>query len=425
MRRPLTTLTVALGALTAVAIGASYAAASSPDLFGLGARGQAMAGAVASTASGFESTFHNPAGLAFDRRPTFALGYQLATFDLESNGAAVATRSAPVLSIGFGVPLPFGGALEDRVALGLGFNIPQRSILIADIARPGEPTFVLVGNRAQTVSVLGSLAVRIADELAVGLGALALARLVGDIQVEPSIEGTLGTRVRDELLADYAFIGGLTARPTGWLSIALTYRQASRADFDLPISADLGSRFDIPLPVLDVRGTAQFDPASVALEVSAHPTPWLLLALGATWRQWSAFPLPIVTTAAPEGTPPQPPPDFSDTWVVRFGAEADLALDGPDLRLQPRLGFAWEPSPVPEQRGFHNHLDSDRAIFGLGVGLRIDRLRVDLAAQLHHMAPRAHTKDPALADPETNPGFPGLEHRGLVVMGALELGLTL
>ena len=62
------------------------AAASPVDLFGLGARAQAMAGAVLGTTRGFEATYYNPAGLAFERRPSVALGFQSAGFDLEVNG---------------------------------------------------------------------------------------------------------------------------------------------------------------------------------------------------------------------------------------------------------------------------------------------------------------------------------------------------
>ncbi|MCA9517742.1 MAG: outer membrane protein transport protein, partial [Myxococcales bacterium] len=296
-------------------------------------------------------------------------------------------------------------------------------ILIADIKRAGDPTFLVLENRAQTVSVLGALGIRITDELAIGVGALALASLHGDIRVEPGPSGALGTRVRDELLADYAAIVGLSARPTEWLALAATWRQASTARFELPITADLGDAFGIPLPELDVTGTAQYDPAEVAFEAAFHPAPGLTVAADVVWQQWSDMPLPLVYTAATPDTPPQPAPDFHDTVSLRLGAELALAVTA-DLTVTPRAGFSWEPSPAPEQTGLHNHLDGDRAVVTLGVGAQWGPLRLDLAGQLHTVAERTSTKDPALAA-EDNAGFPSITSRGTVLEGALELGIEL
>jgi len=436
-RTPAPTLAASTLALAACLVLAPRLATASPvDLFGFGARGEGMAGAVQATATGFESVYYNPAGLAFDLRPSFALGYQYGVLALEVNGEPFEALDTPALNIGFGVPIPFGGALAQRVSLGLGFTIPQTSILVADIEAPGAPTFVVVENRAQTVSVQGALAFRLADGLALGVGAIALAELDGAIAVGPNAAGRLGSKVRDELVADYALVTGLIVRPLAFddcvdnderLAVSLTYRGESRADFDLPITADLGDDFAIPIPELAVSGTAQYDPAEVSLEVAGRPLPWLLVAVGVTWEAWSTFPLPIGYSAVPEGTPPQPDPGFVDTLALRLGAEATFTI-GDDLALVPRLGFAFEPSPVPDQRGFHNHLDGDRTILGLGLGVRIGAVRFDLAGQWHALARRTSVKDPddPLAGPASgNVGSPSITSRGDLWLFAVEVGLTL
>ncbi len=442
MRSALTVTLATTLALTRITQVAPIAHASPVDLFGFGARGQGLAGAIGATADGFESVYYNPAGLGFSERPSFALGYQVATFDLrygigDQALAAAEAIDAPALNIGFSVPIPFGGALKDRLALGLGFTIPQTSILIADIERPADPSFVLVENRAQTVSIQAALAVRITDFLALGIGTIALAELEGEIEVAPNAAGRLGSKVRDQLVADYAPVAGVMlrllpfsppatedapARRLFGLSLALTYRGESRADFELPITADLGESFGIPIPEILVRGTAQYDPAEVALELAARPLAELSFSLGATWERWSTFPLPIAYAAVPEGTPPQPPPGFDDVFSFKLGLESELAIT-PELALLPRLGFSFAPSPVPAQTGFHNHLDMDRTIVALGLGLRWGRVRFDLAAQLHDLAERTSRK--AAATPEDNPGFPSLTGTGHILFGAIELGITL
>jgi long-chain fatty acid transport protein len=448
-------LLVALAfALALAAPPAPPAIASPVDLFGFGARGQGLAGAVGADAEGFESVYYNPAGLAFDRRPTFALGYQLGSFELTLDGAPRDALDAPALSIGFGVPIPFGGALANRLSIGLGFTIPQTSILIADIARPSDPSFILVENRAQTVSIQAALGVRITDWLALGIGTLALAELDGEIRVEPNASGRIGSKVKDELIADYALVAGLMLRlfpfdptePAGQttatasdsaaapppdrhaLHIALTYRGESRADFNLPITADLGADFGIPIPELVVNGTAQYDPAEIALELAArlrlNTLDFLTIHAGASLDLWSAFPLPLAYSATRESTIPQPQPDFSDVVSLKLGLEGDFTLSADDrLTIRPRLGFAYNPSPAPAQTGFHNHLDSDRMIFAAGFGFRWNQFRLDLAGQLHDLAERTHTKS---ADtPDTNPAFPSVTHSGHILFIAVEMGVSL
>ncbi len=39
-----------------------------------------------------------------------------------------------------------------------------------------------------------------------------------------------------------------------------------------------------------------------------------------------------------------------------------------------RAGYAWDPSPVPEQPGVTSFVDSDRHIFTLGGGFALRRL---------------------------------------------------
>lgn len=374
-----------------------------------------MGNAISSTATGFESVYYNPAGLAFDTAPSFAVGYQTAAFDLSINGEDLDTLSAPILNIGFAVPIPFGGALKDRIALGLGFAIPQNSILITDLEKPGEPTFVLVANRAQTVSIMASLAVRITDWLSIGGGIIALAELEGAIDVAPNEAGTLATSVRDELFASFAPILGAMIRPADGVALALTYRGESAARFDLPITADLGEAFTIPLPELTVQGVAQYDPAEVALEVSFHPIKPLLVSVAGVWQEWSGFELPVQYAAVPDNYPAQPSPNFSDTVSLRIGTELDLEIDN-TWRVLPRAGYMWEPSPVPEQTGLHSYVDGERHVVTVGASIRWNDVRLDLFGQAHLIGEAVSTK---------TRGTSTLRGQGTVLVGGLEVGLIL
>jgi long-subunit fatty acid transport protein len=363
------------------------AAASVLDLFGYGARGVSLAGAAATTAEGHAAVYYNPAGLGFERHRTFSLGYQHAVFALELDGTAADVRDAPATLIGMGIPLPLGGFMAERLALGAAFVIPFGSVLLAEVPRPGEASFVLLQSRAQTVSLQLGGGLRLTDALSVGAGFIALAELGGSIQVAPNETGRIGSTVHDELLADYAPTAGVLLRPAPGVAFAVVYRGESKATFDLPLDANLGETFPLPVPPLAISGVAQYDPRQVAFEVSGTvPGAPVRVAGGATWKQWSRFPNPIVYTATRPEDAPQPPPGFGDTWVLRTGAEGTLPVGA--VTLSPRVGYAREGSPAPPQTGFHGYVDNDRHIVGLGLGLAWETLRLDLGGQWHHLSPR-------------------------------------
>lgn len=404
---------------------ASPAAASVLDLFGYGARGLALAGAAATTAEGHAAVYYNPAGLGFERHRTFSLGYQHAVFDLSRDGEAADAPGAPATLIGMSIPVPLGGAMTDRLTLGAAFVIPFGSVLLARVPRPGEPSFVLLESRAQTVSLQLGLGARLCDWFSVGAGFIALAELGGGIKVAPNETGRIGSTVHDELLADYAPTAGALARLGRGVSAALVFRGESKATFSLPLDANLGETFPLPVPPLDITGVAQFDPRQVAFELSGRP-PGLpvVVAGGATWKQWSRFPNPIVFTAVRPGDAPQPAPGFGDTWVARVGAEGTFGDastgggGGGGLTYKPRLGYAFEPSPVPPQTGFHNYVDNDRHILGVGLGLAWRSLRLDLGGQWHHLVLATEHKVPG-GDVET------YKHAGDILAWGLELGVHL
>lgn len=410
--------------------------ASAVELFGYGMRGGSMAGAVHTSASGHAAVYYNPAGLAEDTRPSFALGYQRGDFRLQVNGERFDTLEAPALIIGFGVPLPFGGILEDRIAIGLGFVLPQTSILIADTPVPSALTWSVLGNRAQTVSIQGAVGVRLLDSLSMGGGFIALSALRGSIAIAPNAAGQLSSSVSDELVADYSPVLGLRWRPLDRLALALVWRGESTATYTLPITADLGASFPVPVPVLEIQGTAQFDPASLALEVGVHPAEAWLVAAAVLHRRWSTYPTPIVYTAVPADYPAQPSPDFSDTWSLRVGAEWTRELG--EWTLQPRAGLAWEPSPVPTLRDLHNHLDADRILLSLGLGIKRDIFSVQAAFQGHFLRERTAFRAcvdtpggpvfdsgqggrPAPLTP--NPGCGELRYGGALLFSGIEVGV--
>jgi long-subunit fatty acid transport protein len=405
-------------------LGAPRAEASVPALFGLGARATAMAGATTASAAGAEAVYYNPAALAFSDRAAFSVGFQDANFFLDVDGKDAGIAAVPATIIGFTIPLPFRGLLADRLTLGFSFVLPQTSVLVADIPLPGVPRYVRFESGGQTVSIMGGVGLLLLDQLSIGISGIALAALHGAIDVGPNATGKIAASVQDRLVARFAPIASVFYRPSEAWSFGLTFHGESRADFQLPIHADLGTRFPLPIPVLDISGTAQYDPPELALAVSFTPSRALLLSAGADFLAWSRFQNPIVYAAVPADYPAQPAPGFHD--VVRAMAGASLALDIGAWCVIPRAGFAFEPTPVPEQVGFHNYLDNDRFVFAGGFGVRRFGLALDASVQAHWLPDRVDTKDPAqVVDPRQNQGYPSISHGGTFLVWALELGAEL
>ncbi len=406
------------------ALWATAASASAPDLFGYGARAIGMAGAVATAPGGAAAVYYGPAALAFETQPKVAIGFQRADLALSIDDVDYPVDAAMATTIGFVLPLGFGGALADRLVLGTGFVTPTDAILVAHLPAVHTPRFAVVSHRARTVTLQAAMGVRLNDRLALGAGVLALASLDGGIDVAPNDEGRIGSVARTQLLADYAPVLSVLAHLPGAVSASVTYRGESIARFSLPLVADLGPDFPLPLPELVVQGVVQYDPAQFDGELSIVAADVTRLAAGATWKQWSAYPQPIVYPAAPDAFPAQPSPDFEDTLELRLGAEFPI---GP---WTPRLGYRYIPSPTPTQRGARNDLDNVRHLFGLGVGVQWSALRVDLGFQWHHLVTRRHTKDAGRIEAagfplDDYPGFPAIEHGGAMWVTGIDLEITL
>ena len=179
--------------------------------------------------------------------------------------------------------------MTERLALGFGFIVPTETVLHAFIPRPGTPHFSVVGYRSQTVTLQGALAIRIHETLTIGGGFIALSTLEGAIEVAPNAEGRIGSSARDQLVAEYAPVLGLSWEATEIGLSALCTGANPSARFGLPLDADLGADFPLPIPVLMVNGTAQYDPPQGEFELSYGQKDWRI-GLGLAWHQWSHTP---------------------------------------------------------------------------------------------------------------------------------------
>ena len=363
---------------------ARVAHASPPDLFGYGARHVAMGATGAAYSDDFAAVYANPAGLSRAPRRAVTLGFAGTGFGLRLDGRDFPAERGSATVIGVALPLPFGGVLRDRVALGVGFFTPTDVVLRGRILRPDTSQFPLVPDRVQTVAVMAAAGVRLGWGLRIGGGVAAMAALTGSVIVAADATGRASSRINDQVVATFAPVVGVAWERGPWRA-GVTFRGELAARFLVRIIAmDLG----LPIPELNISGVAQYDPLQLQLDGAWQHRGWTI-ALGLTGKRWSDWPGPAEATTPTSPSPP--PPDFSDTLVPRAGVEHRWEFDD-SMRVAVRGGYFFEPSPAPTATPDRRYLDNDRHAVSAGLSLSAEaartRVTVDLFGQVHVLAAR-------------------------------------
>jgi long-chain fatty acid transport protein len=358
------------------------ATASVGDVFGLGSRSAALANAATALAEGFEATYYNPARI--EGPPRFSLGILAAGSLLSANGVRKPIEDPLGIVIGATAPLPLGGALRDRIHVGLGlFLLPDK--IVREIGRaPADPHFPLFDNRTQRVVILPAVSFRLHPKLSLGIAANVLAALGGAVNVREGPLRGLDARVDEDLLTTFAVNAGISIRPTPFFTIALAFRE----EFSLPFFTNAettvaGNRFE-----LNLRARTLFEPATASLGTAIEVTHGLTLAFDLAYKRWSRFPgglvqvtgalpLPVGPVSEIPLVPPLPEARFRDIFAVRTGVEWRAWTRGA-WGLDLRGGYGFEPSPVPPQTEATSYVDGEKHTVSVGAGLtRSGRFALD------------------------------------------------
>jgi long-chain fatty acid transport protein len=411
-------ITIALVVLAA--IGAPRAASASPeDIFGYGPRSPAMGATGAAHSEGFEAAYTNPALLARTRARKLTLGWQGGVFDLRAEGDGLPGRVSydPVrgVVIGADLPLPLGGALTDRIGCGLAFYTPTTINARGKLLYPESPQFPLLPDRAQSLVVRAGIGVDVGYGVRVGIGFAALAEIAGTVLVATDATGRVGSRVEDQLVATYSPTLGvsydLPLPARGTTRVGLAYRGTLDARFAVAIDATKLSSLNVP--VFNIAGIAQYDPAQIALEIAHTRAAWTF-AFGVTYKRWSRYPGPIEPTIrcpadAPDcGALAPATIAYDDTLVWRIGAERTIDA-APAMKAHLRAGAFLEPDPLPDalppSQAFDattrstvdlptRYFNARRLAITLGGGIALAEplppVTIDTYAQLHTLLPRTN-----------------------------------
>jgi hypothetical protein len=303
------------------------------------------------------------------------------------------------------------------------------------------------------VVILPALAVRVTDDLAVGVAVNYLATLGGYVNAVEGATRALEAHVDEQIPSVARLNAGVRWRPpaVAGLDLALAFRQS----FSIPFSTVATTRVAGEPINLDIAASGLFSPSQFVAG-TAYGAGRVSASADVTWSRWSAYPGPyvVVRSELPLVGPlavqlPEVP--FRDTIGVRLGLETFVPRGDAGDGYALRSGYAFETSPVPAtQTGVTNLLDGPKHTVAGGLGLVVadigggHRVRVDLHAQVQLVGARTMHKvifdgdgayDPFTSlrdevaddpnDPATqgaqisNPGYPEVRSGGQVLSGGL------
>jgi long-subunit fatty acid transport protein len=389
--------------LAASTFGASDAFASAPGTYGFFSRATSMGGAVAGDAPDPSACFYNPAALVSAPGLGLSVGYTYSDNRLRINGKD--NNVADVHGLNGGIVAP-GKIGRLPFAFGIATYMPDDGLSRIRALRQETPRWELYNDRPTILFLAAQIAIRPLPWLEIGGGVAFLAATRGrfgirgeanvlrpfDSQLEHEVDADL-TSIRYPILGARFKLGNL-----GFLG--LTYRGETK--LDLALEANLAGIVDfagvnVPLTyALATRTIDAFQPQQVVLGFSFQAIKNLRANFDLGWVNWSAYESPTAQTTAhldatlPPGVnielpeDPKPinvvPPAFEDRFVPRLGLEyllgfgSERKVSGRDERVKAieiplRVGYVYERTPVPEQIGRTNFVDTDRHTVSLGTGV--------------------------------------------------------
>lgn len=425
--------------------GAAHAGAF--DVEGAGPEAVAEVNARVARADDGTAAFLSPGGMALGRGARVTMAPMFGISQLSAQGKVIPLSDPFGIALAFDATLPFEGVLRDRIRIGFAGYLPPPAALHLIVRRSDEPFFPYYDNRTQRLVVLPALAVRILDNLGVGVAFNVLGGVSGPAQVTAGASGAPEPRLDLSAATALGINAGIRFDLTPRVRFALAVRQRFAAPAMVDSTATIGG---VPLSVSVKTRTALFDPTTIVVGAS-FDTGRASAELDASYAVWSAYDGPWVNVRATlpgvdllSALPTRPARDVvslraAGTYRFDVGARSEIVLRG---------GLGFEPSMLrPVQQGATNILDGDKLMGGLGASFALRgvlpiTLRLSLGANVTRVFPFSETKvvctavpcglntvaGPDAARPAEgikNPGYPRLEGQGAFITTSIGMGVEL
>ena len=358
--------------LLAVSIGTARADIASN--FGLGANALSMSGAYTGVADDFSACYYNPGGLAFQQRPVFAhdrrgtslfIGAGYIANSLWTKDPGSSKKYADIDPLAFeqlGLtmgPSALAGLLpQRRVYFGVAFYSPTDAIIgWKERNTSVDRYFVFYDNQNRIFGFLADAAYRFNDHLSVGAGVniYAASKTITDVNF---VQSSFYHTENNVILIKAAPVVGIMINTGNGLKIGLNYRAETRFN-DYGVNNLYAS--GLLLYSQSFNYVRFFSPEQYSVGVSYRfVKPGVLVSFDAAYQRWSDF--------VDEQGDGLPPTNLFDTVVPRLGVRYKLK-DTIDVSG----GYAFIRSPVRDQTGETNLLDSNKHLISFGASYTFKR----------------------------------------------------
>ena len=406
-------------AVALVLLWAPSAGANPWDVYGFNPRAQAMGSAHTALADDFTAVYYNPAALTAAKDDSFGLAFTYAKPRLRMNfdkSERSQTELLPPSATGvtLGALFTLGGqSFKNRLAAGIGLNIPTNSLFDGQAIDPAVPYWYMYQSLPRRIVASIGAAAAPFDWISLGASVQILAGVTGRLDYELDVvRGRFSrTTVIFDVSPKLAPIAGLELRPLEGLRIGATYRGSISADIGLPVDIEVTGIADLEVQTFF---QVQYTPHQLSFGASYDLKEWgTRISADLTWAMWSKAPDPSVDSSIDVGgqlfdetglsevfDAPAPgqerggPLEFRDIFIPRFGVEQRLWI------FSLRAGYGIRPSPAPLQAGETNYVDATTHEISFGAGVRLkdpwgllaNPLMLDLSAGFYVVPSRRYDK---------------------------------
>jgi long-chain fatty acid transport protein len=379
------------------------------------ARATGRAGAITANPNNASTIYYNPAGVADLTGLHADAGVSLiapsAKFRLASNGAETSAEDQI-----FTLPQAYVSyRVNEVLGIGLGFNAPFGLSLSWPETSPGRADTREVDLRTFFITPTVGLSL---SSLIPGLSFGAGLDLV-PASVRLSRDILFGSDVATVALGGTAFgVGGragLLYRPKGLdnLSFGVTYRSQVKLTFSGTADFDASPVYRSSLPPDGDAKTSVILPQTLDFGVAFNPVPEWQIEVDGNWLGWSSYDQLVLHLPGDQTSTSGR--YWKDTFAVRAGTEYTI-----DKRWAARLGFIWDPTPVPDTTLDFQLPDADRYVITAGLGALFGpTVRADVGVL--YILPASHST--STADPYQPPIKGTFEVQAWVV--GLSVGVAL
>lgn len=387
---------------------ASSAFAAGFALYEASARGNALGGAMVGRADDPSALYFNPAGITQLPGTQVLLGATMLgpKMDMTTTGTLIppsATVNKTSLEENYFLPphayLTYG--INDRWSIGLG--IFSRFGLGVEWPQSWPGRFNSYNSSVVTSEANPNVAYKVTDNFSLSAG---VSMMYFKVKLQQKIPGatlpaplTAANEIDQKLSGDsygYGFNFGVHYKPSDVVSLGVAYRSQVKQD----VSGTL--EYNGQTPIQTAGGFPAFTNGSVTITlpdqwfmgVTIRPFKPMSVEVGGIFTRWSTYNELRLETEAPVAIAPTKvfvkPKNWKDAWRFHVGAEFNVT-DWLDLRLS----YIFDQTPVPDETIGYELPDSNRMVFGVGLGFHANNWTVDLSYNYLTMAKRDIAARPA------------------------------